>query len=654
MRKAQLGRNTCQSWIRLVTSRTISTFGYSPLRPGEIRLVRLEHNASLDQGSHHPASDGTPIRCTITHHPLSSPPPYTALSYCWGEGSRKGLPPLHISMLDHTGGPLQQGTVQIRNNLYQFLRRVRPIPNAADGAFGVFSHSWVGYLWIDALCIDQGDLEEKAVQVPLMRQIYSSARRIVMWLGPGSQAADRAMSLYERWQLGDEPLNPYLAQGLSRQDCHDLDHLERNRYWTRSWVYPEASTPRVYRELWCGEKIVWFNKVAKVNNFIRDHILKGKGEASRPLPQPNPFVTAISKLNILTQKRANSDRSMTLSDLLVMTYRLRASIEVDKIYALLSVYNDIQGLDEHAIRIDYSLPPEKVHRALAKHVVEKEASLDILLLCSAAKASSKEQWSWVPNFGQLRLERPYDLRTQFDAGGFKSSPTDNRPHFRVDSEKGALTVTGVRVDTVTKVHPCMVRPLHRLENMNWENKEFWGPLVGRWMHSLGNFLSPLQGPPGGSENGRYVDGGAVSSAADWVLSLGVSSDLTMTRDSFIRHWPLFEAGLPSVPTKTLSWGKQIVQSDGFPYLMHRMRNRAMFWTKLGYLGAGDADVAEGDVVVVLPGLAIPVVLRAVRVDHNKGPTDDRTHWRVIGPCFVKGIMDGEGLQLGNRAEFVLV
>jgi hypothetical protein len=60
----------------------------------------------------------------------------------------------------------------IRLELARALRRLR-FPNSTR------------ILWIDAICINQDDKEERSYQVPLMGSIYSLARRVVVWLGPG-------------------------------------------------------------------------------------------------------------------------------------------------------------------------------------------------------------------------------------------------------------------------------------------------------------------------------------------------------------------------------------------------------------------------------------------------------------------------------------
>lgn len=39
------------------------------------------------------------------------------------------------------------------------------------------------FIWIDAICIDQTDENEKAMQIPLMSEIYKRAYQVNVWLG---------------------------------------------------------------------------------------------------------------------------------------------------------------------------------------------------------------------------------------------------------------------------------------------------------------------------------------------------------------------------------------------------------------------------------------------------------------------------------------
>ncbi|KAI8217312.1 hypothetical protein K4K53_009260 [Colletotrichum sp. SAR 10_77] len=79
--------------------------------------------------------------------------------------------------------------VSVATNLYTALVSIRGkfserrfIKPIAEDQFRSNNADY-SYIWIDALCINQDDLQEKANQIPLMNRIYSQARATIMWLG---------------------------------------------------------------------------------------------------------------------------------------------------------------------------------------------------------------------------------------------------------------------------------------------------------------------------------------------------------------------------------------------------------------------------------------------------------------------------------------
>ncbi|KAF3067226.1 hypothetical protein GL218_08486 [Daldinia childiae] len=107
-----------------------------------------------------------PIRCDITIVELQSQRakvPYEALSYVWG--SPTGTIPIRCKGME----------LLVTPNCYDALRRLR----------SRFSRRT---LWIDAICIDQGDddraIRERNSQVQMMGDIYENAARVLIWLGP--------------------------------------------------------------------------------------------------------------------------------------------------------------------------------------------------------------------------------------------------------------------------------------------------------------------------------------------------------------------------------------------------------------------------------------------------------------------------------------
>ena len=97
--------------------------------------------------------------------PLDKAPPFEAISYTWGPDA----PSIPIKI----DGALILVTAPIDELLWN--RR------------SIFtSHVF----WIDAICINQRDQEEKSNQLPMMAKIYGRAARVIVWLGAPQSRKD--------------------------------------------------------------------------------------------------------------------------------------------------------------------------------------------------------------------------------------------------------------------------------------------------------------------------------------------------------------------------------------------------------------------------------------------------------------------------------
>jgi len=45
-------------------------------------------------------------------------------------------------------------------------------------------------LWVDSICINQKDEDEKCIQVEMMQQIYQRSSQVLIWLGPATRESD--------------------------------------------------------------------------------------------------------------------------------------------------------------------------------------------------------------------------------------------------------------------------------------------------------------------------------------------------------------------------------------------------------------------------------------------------------------------------------
>ncbi|KAH7051086.1 heterokaryon incompatibility protein-domain-containing protein, partial [Macrophomina phaseolina] len=117
------------------------------------------------------------LKYEIIHTSLEQFPSYEAVSYAWGGGGGG----VGGSSRDHKI-PLRRGiTMQVTESVEMLLRFVSPI-------------SSTGYLWIDQLCINQDNQMERGHQVSIMRNIYSDAKRTIVWLGEADEASDLIFS----------------------------------------------------------------------------------------------------------------------------------------------------------------------------------------------------------------------------------------------------------------------------------------------------------------------------------------------------------------------------------------------------------------------------------------------------------------------------
>ncbi|VUC29176.1 unnamed protein product [Clonostachys rosea] len=148
--------------------------------------------------------------------------PYRALSYSWGSSLV-----LNNSQTIEIDGHAHK----VRENLYNFLCSA-----GQRAEYGLF--------FIDAICINQLDNDEKPQQVMLMDKIYKYAKQVIGWLGaPDSQQYPNVKTLHESLRQDRRTWDQAAWDGL--------DFLSHASYWGRMWVVQEVVLA-ASMEVWCG------------------------------------------------------------------------------------------------------------------------------------------------------------------------------------------------------------------------------------------------------------------------------------------------------------------------------------------------------------------------------------------------------------------
>ncbi|KAG6355576.1 hypothetical protein INS49_003538 [Diaporthe citri] len=93
-------------------------------------------------------------------------------------------------------------------------------------------------LWVDSICIDQASIEERAIQVGLMGQIYSNASTVRVWIGlPGFTDIRAAFGFIDN-TLRAGYNKPMVVSNI-RPDIKAVTELLSRSYWNRMWVFQE-------------------------------------------------------------------------------------------------------------------------------------------------------------------------------------------------------------------------------------------------------------------------------------------------------------------------------------------------------------------------------------------------------------------------------
>jgi hypothetical protein len=84
---------------------------------------------------------------------------------------------------------------------------------------------------VDANCINPGDVTERNSQVSLMARIYSLARQVVVWLGPGQDDGKFALTLFDSWgsKVEIDWITMIITRTIVARDETYLGHLAHGK-----------------------------------------------------------------------------------------------------------------------------------------------------------------------------------------------------------------------------------------------------------------------------------------------------------------------------------------------------------------------------------------------------------------------------------------
>lgn len=620
-----------------------------------------------------PGKEDERIECGLLEVPTLSNPTYSALSYCWGDDTVAG----HIWISGRV--------MDIRENLRNALKRIRDTEIAQS-------------FWIDALCIAQKDeAGEKSTQIPLMRHIYSKSYLVRIYLGGEYNGSGQMPSLFDciddacdqrevienGASFRQKALPPYKYDELGLPPPRDsaweaLRFLLSRDWFSRVWIIQEvilATSAEVICGQWAMSWTRFLFTIFKAHALgieINPNEVNTELHPTRP---GNPLISVTQLLFFNTLKPADSGFiPWKLIDLLHHTRASSATRPHDYCYGVLGLSEELGSPD---LTIDYMLPPEAVYLHFARYFVNQGDGVKVLYNTSVDSLCMP---SWVPDWSDRYLSIPR-LVPQPRRAPVSNPAVAAASSFAAviqlhPSNPDILKVRGIVfgvIDELGDVYqsPRMVRtqrtctPVHISMPVNINNCNSPLPdgqeqradledisVVADCINELYQLLNrgnTLRYPTGEDSEtvvwrtlicnharrsgekapGTYVD------LYRSLLCLIKAHDFTRQKPPRYHLESLsFEDVLSQDPAQVFLNARVIIsQALGVCYSKRRGR------TEHGYVGQFCLNVQVGDCVYIPLGSAVPYVIR---------PGSNKTY-RLIGECYVHGIMNGEAFHISGAS-----
>ncbi|KAI0183939.1 heterokaryon incompatibility protein-domain-containing protein [Xylaria flabelliformis] len=395
---------------------------YQPLEPGVKSIRVLELLPSVFEAD---------LRGILRTVALNDKPSYEALSYTWGTRTEGRT----LKIRQNPKWMSRSNELPITDNLFQALRRLRYLLKPR-------------VLWVDAVCINQEDIDERSAQVALMAEIYSNASSTAIWLG---DVGDKT--------IHDSDLTPaqrslHFASSilpldiLWNSDCLLMDHALQTTspsWKDRGWIIQEyALSRRPYFQF--GSRTRMIDKASPYG-----------GQQGGAIPDSGLILEKkiyFRSLGRLTERLKKFDlikseiergKQMSLYHAALATGASTTTDPRDKVYSLLSFLNPIE---KDLVYPDYRISTELVFSRATYAAFKgptKFAMLELIIFDTFRASINLPTWVY-----DFRTFDPYSRHDIDDA-----STEVTIPSLEMNAEGTELSFEGVCADVVVGTTPSL-------------------------------------------------------------------------------------------------------------------------------------------------------------------------------------------------------
>ena len=561
---------------------SLAPYRYTPLNDDlkEIRLLNLQKGKFEEE-----------IRISICTGRLfpENPPIYEALSYVWGSTDH---------MVD----------VRVDNNRLAITR------NLAEALPYLRYKDKSRILWIDAICVNQQDLNERSRQVRRMADLYRLANRVVVWLGPEKEGSGYGVRLLRQlsikvtvdWTLRTmEPVSnntaKHWADGSKKlpyrdDQFHAICALIWCSWFDRLWVWQEIRLANPNAFIMCGfDTISWTSFRVAIFCLVQK-VCRKNGCIFEPKRLSELFPGRIHNLGKLTNAGGQPNFQRIMYD----TRHCKYTDPRDRVYAVLNLLKPSARTD--FIEPDYEKTTMQLYQDVTLRFIDHKQNLSILKT-SGLNHNLLGMPTWTTDWTVVETAQPF-LNARAGGHGFPRAQYKGAGILRVT---GKLSATVLHVDSVYyRDKRKLIANIRRIAPCDILRGSYTG---------------------GGSLMTAYCKTLCADSFGDGHFPPRI--DLPQFQPSLDFLSAILQLGKNPVPD--CSPGTQIELY--LDYIQAVCRDRLFVKTGEGYIGLAPKSAQPGDLICIILGCSLPLLLR---------PTSN-AHHQVVGPCYVQGLMEGEVL-----------
>ena len=575
-----------------------------------------------------PASEfSSPLRGRLTIQSFSPRPiAYEALSYVWGE--QGGDETLEVDCM-----PLA-----ITSNLSLALRYLRYANRSRD-------------LWIDAVCINQDSPEDKSREVRKMRQIYSSASRVLIWLG--EEDIEKGIAINELKLLAQNGFDHSINFKEAHHIWAKVGVLTRCPWWSRVWTVQEGVVANNDSLLICGHNQASWTLFVDILEYITSSRISGYPKNAGTYPY----------LDFARVYRVyQTTKTIPLEDLIYASQQRNACDPRDHIYALLGL---VEKPFFEPFEPDYSQSISWAFQTAVTTIIKQRQDLRFLMYIVLAHTYSSYigRPSWGHDFtADVELLRGDSDFLRYRYSIEHEGATTGRKYCQIqhDVRKSIIKLTGTVIGSIEIAESLFSEPLAESITDPWIEygplySPYLDPFVPWLLKTMERFTATTReawtkrlAPEivdkkirAGDVWRTFLNGADInyykSNCRD-LKPLGFVDEFELLQSySTLDAWRLLRSQHESEKggnERNAKLARAIFRNIIRNLSNSETRQWCLFTTTNGYAGSAVRELQHGDVVCILFGCALPLILR---------PQADGTHV-IVDAGYVDGVMGGEFLR----------